>query len=307
MPASSKLARVGWFLLLNPVTRIVVGFVVIALASLGAQKAVDPIHLHRADESTRSGLVLEVIAAIIMTGVILGAYALFVRVYEKRWPAEVGRIGWLVPGLALGAALLTVVVMALRLGGWQVVESTEPAARWAGLIVRALAAGLVVATMEEVLLRGVFFRILENSLGSWIAVLLSALLFGLLHAGNPNATLAVALRLSLQAGVLLAAAYMLSRSLWFVIGIHCAWNALQQGVFGGALSGSDVHAIQTAAARGPDLLSGGGFGVEGSIFATIVCGCAGVACCVAAVRMGKVERPFWKRPEPATPTVLLPA
>ncbi len=62
------------------------------------------------------------------------------------------------------------------------------------------------------------FRVIEQSLGSWVALVLSAFFFGLLHAGNPNATWAAALGLSLQAGVLLAAAYMVSRSLWLPIG-----------------------------------------------------------------------------------------
>ena len=125
----------------------------------------------------------------------------------------------------------------IHAGGWSLISQTAPREDWLRLIGTALAIQLGAAVVEELLLRGVMFRVIEQSLGSWVALVLSALFFGLLHAGNPNATWAAALGLSLQAGVLLAAAYMVSRSLWLPIGLHWGWNAVQAGVVGGTVSG----------------------------------------------------------------------
>ena len=180
-------------------------------------------------------------------------------------------------------------------------ERVEPSSRWVALVALALGGQLAVACFEEILLRGVLFRIVEDSLGTWWALGISALLFGALHLGNENATWVAAAGLSLQAGVLLGAAYVVSRSLWLPIGIHWAWNGIQAGVFGGALSGNAVRAIFTTRPRGPDALSGGAFGIEGSILATALCALAGAGFCIAAVRLHRVRRGFWANRAPLQP------
>ncbi len=92
-------------------------------------------------------------------------------------------------------------------------------------------------------MRGVLFRIVEESLGSWIALALSAALFGALHAFNPGATLTSSIAIALEAGVLLAAVFMVTRRLWMVIGLHTAWNFTEGGVFGASVSGGDAHGM----------------------------------------------------------------
>jgi hypothetical protein len=278
--------RAGLFLLLNPLTRIVVGILLVGVGASVAQQ------LGR--QLPSPGGVSP--AAFLAAAVALGAYALFVRLYERRWPAEVGPAGvlrWLPLGFAVGAALLLASAGLIHAGGWSVVEQTAPSATWPRLIGSALAAQFGVAVFEELLLRGILFRIVERPLGSWVALALSAILFGLLHAGNPNATWSAALGLSLQAGALLAAAFMASRSLWLPIGLHWGWNAVQSGVVGGTVSGHAASAVVTTQPTGPDLLSGGAFGVEGSVVATGLCAAVAVAFCVIAVRRGRTRPGFW--------------
>ncbi len=148
-------------------------------------------------------------------------------------------------------------------------------------------------------MRGVVFRILEQWLGSWIALSISAALFGLLHLLNPGVSLLNAGAVMLEAGVLLAAAYMLTRRLWLCIGIHFAWNFTQGGVFSAAVSGGATTGLLQAKLVGPVWLTGGAFGAEASVIAVLVCLTAGSVLLLAAHRRGRVIRAF----NSATPAI----
>jgi hypothetical protein len=150
-------------------------------------------------------------------------------------------------------------------------------------------------------MRGIIFRITEESLGTWLALFISGLLFGLAHLANPNATVVAALSIALEAGVLLAAGYIVTRRLWVSIGMHFAWNFTLGGIFGVAVSGIEVRGLLKATLTGPDLLSGGPFGPEASVLAVLVCTSMAIILTVHAVRAGRIMRPFWTRraPEPS--------
>lgn len=227
-------------------------------------------------------------AALLGCAAMLGLYAVLVRLLEARWPAELApRAGarWLLLGIALGFMLFnTVCLLFTALGvvtwggfnGWS--------AAFAPLLMSVLA-----AVGEELLFRGALFRVLEDSLGTTAAVALSALLFGLMHAGNPGATLLSNVAIALEAGVMLAAAYAWSRSLWLVIGIHFAWNFTEGGLYGAAVSGIGTRGVvQMDIDRDASaLLTGGAFGPEASLVALAVCLAAGAVFVVLARRAGQ--------------------
>ena len=104
--------------------------------------------------------------------------------------------------------------------------------------------------MEELLFRGILFRWLEEFGGSWLALLLTSALFGAAHLGNPNATAFSAFCIAVEAGVLLGAAYMLTRSLWLPMGLHAAWNFTQGEIFDVPVSGSTSMASSPRNCRG---------------------------------------------------------
>jgi membrane protease YdiL (CAAX protease family) len=192
-------------------------------------------------------------------------------------------------GLVLGALLFSVTVAILRaLGAFKITGNNG----WQ-IMLAILSASVLSGVLEEILIRGIVFRILEKSLGSWIALGISAVVFGLLHLFNPGATLLNAAAISIEAGVLLAAAYMLTRRLWFCIGIHIAWNFTQGGIFSVAVSGGQSKGLLQSKMVGPDWLTGGIFGAEASVVALVVCAAAGIILVKAAVRKGQVLAPFW--------------
>jgi len=84
-----------------------------------------------------------------------------------------------------------------------------------------------------------------------------------------------------------------TRRLWFCIGIHVAWNFTEGGIFSAAVSAGDTKGLLQAKLTGADWLTGGSFGVEGSIVALAICTGAGILLVAKAARQGDIVRPFW--------------
>jgi membrane protease YdiL (CAAX protease family) len=150
------------------------------------------------------------------------------------------------------------------------------------------------AFLEELIYRGVLFRVTEEYLGSSIALIATSAFFGARHLGNPDATLIGAIFVAIEAGILLAAAYMLTRRLWLSIGLHMSWNFAQAAVFSGAVSGVEMPpGLMQAVIEGPELMTGGNFGVEASIVACLLCTAAGAVMVMMAARRGLIRSPMW--------------
>jgi uncharacterized protein len=119
-------------------------------------------------------------------------------------------------------------------------------------------------------------------------------LFGLMHFPNPQATVLSSVAIALEAGVMLAAAYMVTRRVWLAIGIHVAWNFTQSGIFGVTTSGVDSTGYLEGHLHGPSLLSGGAFGPEASIVAVAVCLAAGLYLLRVADAKGRIVKASWR-------------
>lgn len=191
-------------------------------------------------------------------------------------------------GALLGAGAFTTVLLVIGVfGGWEDLS-------WGSFGGFAATAGMMasVAAVEEVLFRGVVFRILEERTGTMVALVASSVLFGATHLVNANATLWGTLAIALTGGTMLAAAYVATRSLWLPIGLHFAWNFGLVGVFGVAVSGSDAPAdgLLETTLSGPSLLTGGTFGPEASLLALLVCLPPTVLFLRRAARTGQIRR-----------------
>lgn len=169
-----------------------------------------------------------------------------------------------------------------------------------------IAMAIMPAFIEELLFRGILFPFLEKFGGSWFALALTSALFGLAHIFNDNATALSSFAITIEAGVLLGGAYMLTRSLWMPIGLHAAWNFTQGEIYDVPVSGFDQQGLVTAQLSGPELLSGGAFGLEASLIAMIVATGAGAWLVVRAVRAGETVRPWWVRRRLARDAVQIP-
>lgn len=226
-------------------------------------------------------------------GIAITAYGIFTRLIEKRQPTEiVGKdsVPKLLLGVFMGGTLMVMVVISIAAtGGYHVAGTDSPIGA-----VKILCTMVGVAVIEELLVRAVIFRILQEWLGTISAVVISGVLFGAMHLANPHATLWMGIAIALEAGVLLAAAYVWSKGLWLSIGLHFGWNFFQSGIFGLNTSGNSMHGLLKATTSGAELISGGTAGPEGSIFAVIFCFGAGIAMLISAQHQGLFVGPMWK-------------
>ncbi len=144
---------------------------------------------------------------------------------------------------------------------------------------------LLTGVCEEVIFRGIIFRMIAERWNAAVALAVSALLFGAAHLTNPDATLWSAFAIAIEAGLLLGAAYMASGSLWFPIGIHWAWNFMEGNVFGFDVSGmAPDFSLLDSDVTGPAILSGGAFGAEASLITVVL----GLAISILFIRRSKV-------------------
>jgi uncharacterized protein len=273
-----------------PLVRIVVAILFIAIPFAVVST---PFNLFVTDKFLRR------LGALLLTAVVLAAYSAYARIMERRAVTELSgarAVREFGIGLSLGALLFSVTIGILAaVGAYEVTGNNG----WQTMLA-ILPACLLAGVLEEVVIRGVVFRILEQWMGSWIALGISAAIFGALHLLNPGATLLNAAAISIEAGVLLAAAYMLTRRLWLCVGIHIAWNFTQGGIFSIAVSGGSSKGLLQARMVGPDWLTGGTFGAEASVVALAVCLAAGIALLGLAIKKGNVIQPFWSDKHPAT-------
>lgn len=271
-----------------PLTRIVIALVAVAGALIGVQALLNALGggLPEAGQ-TWLGVLLGV-------GVVHGVYVGYVRLVERRpvremafegAPAELGL------GALIGAGVMAVSVAILWIGGFYQVEAVRLPAAISDILALSVQAGYI----EEVIFRAIIFRITEEGLGSWWALAISSALFGLAHIGNANATWLSSAAIMIEAGILLGALYMLTRRLWAVVGTHFAWNFTQGGVFGVAVSGSQVDGILQSRLTGPELITGGEFGIEASALAVVLCVAVAAVVLRVAIRRGHVAPPFWRR------------
>lgn len=195
-------------------------------------------------------------------------------------------------GVALGFTIMAVTTGMAALAGAYWIAGWGNSTSAAFIL---LDAGLGAAVLEELVFRGIVFRWLEELTGSWAALALSALLFGFMHGSNPNATTFSSVAIAIEAGILLGGAYMLTRNLWLAIGIHFGWNVTQGYIFDVPVSGLQVDGLVDARFGGNELLSGGAFGLEASIFALIIATGTGIVMVMKAKRLGHIVPNWWAR------------
>lgn len=173
-------------------------------------------------------------------------------------------VGWAVSGVNFLA-----IIVCLFLCGYYCIVTVEfdvaSQLSWLSLF-------LLVGVVEEVIFRGILFRLITDKWNIAVGLTTSSLLFGLAHLGNPGATLWAALAIALASGWLFGMAYAYHQTIWVPVGMHWAWNYLEGGVFGCSVSGTplDYRPLITPKISGTDLLSGGAFGPEASIICVAI-------------------------------------
>lgn len=171
-------------------------------------------------------------------------------------------------GLAMAAGMLVVLFLGCLVLGYVSISWTGRQAP-AVTLIGTLGLLLIAALTEELIFRSFALQVLMEGIGTWPAVIVMSVLFGLGHMNNPGSS-ALGMVNTIVAGVLLSLAYARTRSLWLPYGIHIGWNVGLGFVLGFRLSGLDLPSLWTTGVAGSDTILGGDYGPEGGLLATFI-------------------------------------
>ncbi|WP_145948416.1 CPBP family intramembrane glutamic endopeptidase [Paenibacillus sp. Y412MC10] len=157
--------------------------------------------------------------------------------------------------------------MIIALGGYSFQWASS--ADTSSVLIASIESALGGAIVEELIFRGLMLQAIDKLGGKPLALAVTSLFFGVAHLGNPGATLWSGFAIALEAGVLLGSAFLWRRNLWFAIGLHFAWNAIE-GLLGIPVSGHPATGLFTVKVHGAALLTGGNFGLETSIVPVVI-------------------------------------
>ena len=187
--------------------------------------------------------------------------------FKTRWFYD------LIVGSFIGfLSLCLAVVIATAAGGLRFTLSTTdilwPTAR---AVIGTAVLFVIAALAEEAVFRGYPLQTLSRARLGWLGVLLTSVPFALAHFANPNIVRGVTFANTALAGIWLATAYLRTRSLWFPLGVHWGWNWALGSIFGLPVSGLTLlsHPLMYGKDLGPKWLTGGSYGIEGGVAATI--------------------------------------
>ncbi|WP_405009292.1 CPBP family intramembrane glutamic endopeptidase [Kitasatospora sp. NBC_01539] len=195
-----------------------------------------------------------------------------------------GRAALLGGGIGLAFVLVSTILITVC-GGYSF--------SWAGhgflsVVLAAVVVQIGASVTEELLFRALALQALEQLWGSRAAIVITSLFFGVAHLGAPGANGWSAVAIALEAGLLLGAAFLWRRSIWFVVGLHFVWNTTEQ-LLGIPVSGHAPEGLFTVGIHGPAILTGGNFGLEASIAPILMAVALAVPMLVLAHRNGGIK------------------
>lgn len=281
---------IGNRILYFPLTRILAGIII--CGGIPAGLSIGVMSLFKYDLLNKA--TANILGGTIVAVAVIVCYIVLFRFYERRKITEFSGNNLalnLSIGIALGAILQSLTIFVIYLNNEFSIISINSLV----FLLPSVVMAITTAVYEETIFRGILFRIMEEKLGSYIALFISALLFGALHLLNPHSSLLTASGIAVQAGLLLGAAYIYSKNLWFPIAIHFAWNFTQSGVFGAVTSGNSTgKSLLNTSIHGSTLTTGGTFGPEGSIQATLFCLTAAIILIIISHKQNKIIKPGWR-------------
>ncbi len=277
-------------LIRHPLARIVIvlGFVAPVIVF---NNVISLFVVERMGEPLKS--LMQIPKAFVLLVLLAMVYRSYTRRIEKRGAIELGGDRWYLEfgaGWLMGGGMVASIVCALSLlGSFRIVSFNDPL-----LLVTSFFRYGQGSFVEELLFTVVLFRLIEEFVGTPASYLTVSLLFGLLHLGNDNATIGTSLFITIQEITLLAP-FILTRRLWMSWAVHFSWNYSQTAVFGMNNSGMAHGGFINPEVGGPELLTGGSFGIEASVLGMLVNLAIGLPLLAAAWRYGQLVAPRWRR------------
>lgn len=177
----------------------------------------------------------------------------------------------MVYGLLLGAGALTVIFFILLITKQITLVNALSNPQFSNYTLAFAVVFILTGFFEEMFFRGYIMQTMrERHNKRWLIYMVSAVVFGFAHLMNPNVNIIGIVNIILV-GFLFAYMFEKTKSLMLPIGFHITWNFFQGAVYGFAVSGLPPHSLyQVDNSGGNDLITGGSFGIEGGLAATLL-------------------------------------
>ena len=233
--------------------------------------------------------------AIIFFFIFLAAYSLYAKFIEKRKVFEISsKLSWkeFGKGFFISMVLVSAVVGLLAvIGNYRIADWNPDKKVLLDLFIKFM----IGALLEEIIFRLIIFRLTEELLGTWIALIIQAVLFGFAHMANDNSTLFASFSVIIVGGIIYTGAFMYTRRIWLALGLHAGWNYFQSGIFGMPNSGTAYTGLIFPDIQGKEWITGGSWGIEASYIAILVVLIAGVYFIIKAKNANQIVLPVWIR------------
>jgi membrane protease YdiL (CAAX protease family) len=287
MPSSLKsmLLKVLYF----PLTRIVIGLgLFITVPALINQWVLKPVLSLFIPVESAEQLVRWTISIFLLIFI----YVILFKIYEKRRISEFAiryagsenLIGFITGGLLVGSIILVFI-----LSGSISFTLLNPVT----MVFKPLILFILLALLEEIIFRGIIYRITELYLGTWLALAISACLFGIVHMTNEHADF-LGILSAASGGILLGALFTYRGRLWLPLSVHVGWNFFQY-FFGLPVSGlEDFQYFMNASREGPAWFVGSGFGMENSLITIFLVLVLSGLLLRRIITLGQIRKPYWK-------------
>ena len=176
----------------------------------------------------------------------------------------------LILGLVMGIIAITLAFILILLSKSGVLVNSLLEPRFSLSLVLYLILFILVGFAEELLSRGYIIGAMEASNNNkWFAIMVSAVIFSLMHYGNNGFSLIPFLNIFLV-GILFGVMYVKTKSIWLSTGFHITWNFFQGCIYGMPVSGITTPKLYEMTFVGNSILNGGTFGPEGGLIVTMV-------------------------------------
>lgn len=221
------------------------------------------------------------------------SYLLYTKYIEKRKPIEFNTKKWYIEyaeGLIIGSGVIIFLVLLFIVFGFYKIEQINSPF----ILVTRIFRYSIGSFIEELIFTIIFFRLVEEFAGSKVSIIVTSLLFGLMHFGNDNASVLSAFYTA-AAHIFLLAPFVLTRRIWMIWALHFAWNFFQTGVFGMNNSGMAHDGFISSTVTGPNWVTGGSYGVEASYISLFIQLIIGVLILRQAIKSGQFVKASWKR------------
>jgi membrane protease YdiL (CAAX protease family) len=271
-------------------TKIIIGIAVIG-ASVALMEWLRTVLL---DETNLAEDTKNLITAIADSISAVSAYILLFRKYEKRNITELSANRFIkhsVIGSITGFILQAVFILIIYVAATYSITQINPVS----VLITPFAFALTAGFVAEILIVGVVFRLMEEQIGTILTLIFFIILFAFLHINARGASLISVSATAIQAGFLLPASYVCSRSLWLPVFLHFGWDFAEPGVFGGTNASTSLTQILfSSKIAGYPLVTGGEAGPQGSLQALVLCFIAGTMFLYIAKQKNNVIRFKWR-------------